>query len=147
MAKATVAEGRAENQGILRNLGANSGGGGIHPDLLDHLIELAAAAGCDRVNRRGVRLLVHRASGVIVGCGSGTTYWLRTAGVPRGAGARWAERFSGRGAAERAAGVRAGVDRRRVARRGSRVGRAACAGLGRRTEAEPSAPPDLGGNR
>ena len=95
MAKATVAEGRAENHGILHYIdGEDGGGGSLHPDILDRLIELAAAAGCDRLSRRGTRLLVHRATGVIVGCGFGMTYCLRATGVPRGAGVRWSVRYS-----------------------------------------------------
>ncbi|MDB5388551.1 MAG: hypothetical protein JWM11_4197 [Planctomycetaceae bacterium] len=93
MRKAKVAEDRPENHSILRYL-EDSNGTGLHPDVLDRLIELAAVSGCDRVSVRGIRLLVHRATGVIVGCGLGTDYCLRVAGVPKGAGGRWSIRWT-----------------------------------------------------
>ena len=91
MGKVVVAMDRAENEGILRHLDSDGGGGSLHPDILDRVVELAAAAGCDRVSRRGTRLLVHRATGVIVGCAFGMTYCLRAAGVPRGVGVRYSD--------------------------------------------------------
>jgi hypothetical protein len=94
MAKVTVAEDRAENQGILQYIDGEGSGGSIHPDILARLVELAAAAGCDRLSRRRTRLLVDRATGVIVGCGFGMTYCLRAAGVPPGAGVTWSVRYS-----------------------------------------------------
>lgn len=93
MSKGKVAEDRPENQGILRYI-EGSTGTGLHPDVLDRLIELAAVSGCDRVSVRGTRLLVHRVTGVIVGCGLGTEYCLRVAGVPKGAWGRGSIRWT-----------------------------------------------------
>ncbi len=89
MKRANVAADHPDNAGVLRFIEAG-GGGGLHPDVRDHLAGLAAEVdGVGLTTARGVRLLVHRATGVIVGCGLGTTYCLRAAGVPRGAGVRW----------------------------------------------------------
>jgi hypothetical protein len=94
MAKAKVAADHPDNQGVLRYV-ASEGGFSIHPDVLDRMSALAAKVpGCDRVSVRGARLLVHRASGVIVACALGTDYFLRAAGVPRGVRVQWSLRWT-----------------------------------------------------
>jgi hypothetical protein len=94
MAKAKVNESRPENQGFIRWLASYGSVGGLHPEILDRLIALAAATGCERISYNKARVLVHKQTGVIVGCGLGMAYFLRLAGVPQGSGLTWSVKFS-----------------------------------------------------